>query len=240
LPKIEGLPLAVTTAMDNYDVVGATRPLMAFAKEFSTWYLRLSRERLRNNSASQSVLAYALSRYTVLMAPFAPFMAERIYQNINPGKDSVHLENWPAFNQTFLNPELETAMATVQSLVEQGHSARKAASIRLRQPLASVTIPTELSTELQLVLAEELNVKTVLVGTDFALNTTLTTELVVEGVARDLMRDIQGGRKKLGLTPTDKVVVELPTWPSEWEEEIKKKVGATELKIGTVLSVTKI
>jgi isoleucyl-tRNA synthetase len=238
--KIEGLTLAVTTVMNVYDVVSSTRLLMAFAKEFSTWYLRLSRDRLRIRAESRAVLGYVLKRYCLLMAPFAPFMAERIYQNLPGSTDSVHLELWPIFDKSAVSTKLETDMETVMRIVEKGHATRKEAGIRLRQPLASLSIPQDLSPDLQAILAEELNIKVVLVGQEFVLDTQLTPELEAEGTARDLMRDIQGARKKQGLNPSDSVAVELPDWPYSWTEEIKKKVGAVSLTKGSALTVTKI
>jgi isoleucyl-tRNA synthetase len=245
LSKIENLTKSVTASMDKYDVVTPTRTLMAFAKEFSTWYLRLSRDRLRSNEQSQMTLVYALRRYCVLMAPFAPFMAERIYQNLPGSTDSIHLELWPEANTDFINPELETSMETVMQVVEKGHAARKLAAIRLRQPLSKITIKgASLSNELQAIISEELNVKEVVVEKSetlsVELDTNLTKELEDEGTARDLMRDIQGARKKLGLSPKDLVTVELPSWPESWTEEIKQKVNATSLTVGATLAVVRV
>ncbi len=246
LSRIEGLTQTVTNSMDNYDIVGGLRPLMAFAKEFSTWYLRLSRDRLRISPESQNVLAYTLKRYCVLMAPFAPFMSERIYQNLPSALDSVHLELWPKAHVVSINTELEAHMAIVEKVVEKGHAARKEAGVRLRQPLGQLTIEIEsnLTAELQNLVEEELNVKTVeqRLGSELkvSLYTVLSPALEAEGVARDLMRDIQGARKKLGLQPKDQVTVELPDWPAAWEEEIKKKVNATVLTRGDKLIVIKV
>ncbi len=239
LSKIENLTNTTTVAMDSYDVLGATRPLMAFAKEFSTWYLRLSRDRLRASMESRRVFGFALRRYCLLMAPFTPFMAERIYQNLPDSLDSVHLELWPSPNSDYLDPSLDSSMQTVQQIVEQGHAARKAASIRLRQPLAELSTPGVISPDFQEIIKNELNVKSILTG-QFSLDTTLTPELIDEGTARDLMRDIQGERKKLGLSPSDQVTVKLPSWPKSWEGEIKTKVGATSLTVGPILKITKL
>jgi isoleucyl-tRNA synthetase len=229
--------------MDNYDLTGTLRPLMAFAKEFSTWYLRLSRERLRINKESQQVLGYALKKYTLLMAPFAPFMSERIYQNLSHDLDSIHLELWPEAKESSIDEALETQMELVQKLVEKGHAERKNAGIRLRQPLASIAVKgAALNQELADLVKAELNVKTITSekGNELVItiDTKLTPELEAEGQARDLMRDIQGARKKLGLSPKDAVKVELPSWPGAWEEEIKKKVNATKLAKGKSLNVT--
>ncbi len=239
LSKIEGLTKVVTAAMDSYDEVGATRPLMAFAKDFSTWYVRLSRERLRGDKNSQAVFAYVLSKYNLLMAPFAPFMAERIYQNMPHTKDSVHLEDWPTVEVKYQNPKLESDMTIVMDIVEAAHALRKNANLRLRQPLSRLTVNNELSDDLLKVIAEELNVKEVVVGSEFSLDINLTPELEDEGKARDLMRDIQGERKKQGLKPSDQVVVTAPSYPTSWESEIKAKVGAKSLSQGEVFSVTK-
>ena len=236
LSKIEGLTQTVTTSMDNYDVVAASRPLMAFAKEFSTWYLRLSRERLRENVQSQAVFAYALVRYSLLMAPFAPFMSERIYQNMPDHLDSIHLELWPHSNQTLFDPKLESSMQVIMQIIEKGHAGRKEANIRLRQPLPSLTTPGVISDEFKEIIKDELNVKSVLTG-EFSLDTQLTPELIDEGTTRDLMRDIQGERKRLGLSPGDVVTVTLPSWPAAWTEEIKHKVNAIFLIKGDVLIV---
>ncbi len=240
LSKIEGLVQVVTKAMDTYDVVLATRPLIAFAKEFSTWYLRLSRERLRTDPVAQAVLARALSRYTLLMAPFAPFMAERIYQSLPHALDSVHLEAWPEAALSHLDPALEKDMETVMDLVEAAHALRKNANLRLRQPLATLTLPVALSPALCEVIRAELNVKTIVLGDALLLDTTLTPELVNEGLARDLMRDIQGMRKKQGLKPTDQIKVTAPKLPDAYLDEIKTKVGAVSLSQGPTLTITKV
>lgn len=246
LSKVHNLTKLVTEFMDSYDVVSATRALMVFAKEFSTWYVRLSRDRLRSSNESQQVFASALRQYTLLMAPFAPFMSERIYQNLAGSSDSVHLELWPKTDLKLINQDLETQMDLVAKIVEKGHAARKEASVRVRQPLAKITVTCsiELSPELQQLLADELNVKSVItqIGTELnvVLDTELTPELKDEGIARDLMRDIQGARKAAGLKPSAKVVVELPEWPHSFEDEIKAKVGATELKTGATLKVSPV
>lgn len=240
LSKIEGLTQAVTASMDSYDIVGATRPLIAFAKEFSTWYVRLSRERLRTDATSRAVFFYALTRYTLLMAPYAPFMAERIYQALSPTRASVHLESWPEAELSSVDEQLEKDMITVMSLVEGAHALRKNANLRLRQPLTSLTLPVQLSSELAEVVRAELNVKEIKFGDSLQLDTALTQELIDEGLARDLMRDIQGLRKKQGLKSSDQIKVTAPKLPELYLEEIKSKVGATELILGPTLTVTKV
>lgn len=247
LARLTTVTNVVTECMDRYDTVSASRSLMSFISEFSTWYVRLSRDRLRNSDQSQAVLELVLRRLCLIMAPFTPFMAERIYQNLPHPKTSVHLEDWPIkLGEVFYDGELEIQMETIKDIVAKGHAARKVSGIRLRQPLASLTVITSevITAELLELLKDELNVKAIQVvqgaslSVEFDLH--LTPELEAEGIARDLMRDIQGARKKLGLSPDDLVSVELPSWPESWTEEIKKKVGAKELIPGPVLTVSKV
>lgn len=258
LSRLATLTNNVTSAMDRYDIPSAARHLMDFVSDLSNWYIRLSRTRLRDNSASRAVLGYTLRTYSLLMAPFAPFMAERIYQALG-GEDSVHLEAWPEHTGSTYDGDLETLMDTVQMIVEKGHAKRKALGQRLRQPLPYLIYPKEinLTPELKDLVLQELNVKELKTSKlavpvhshvarefdpsiddwDVQLGTTLTPALIAEGEARDLIRLIQGARKKLGVQPSAKVRVELPTWPKEWETEIMQKVGATKLEFGPTLQV---
>ncbi len=240
LSKLEGLSQSVTTAMDNYDVVASSRALINFAREFSTWYVRLSRTRLHTNLASQQVFATALFKYTLLMAPFAPFMAERIYQLTSPNLDSIHLEDFPLPTPTHRELALEEDMLRVMTLVERGHAERKANNIRLRQPLASYMINISLSTELVATIQDELNVKKVIVGDKISLDTTITNELKIEGQVRDLMRDIQGLRKKAGLKGSDMIDLVVPKMPDGFLDEIKAKVNAASITLGSELKISKV
>jgi len=127
-------------------------------------------------------------------------------------------------------------------VVEKAHAARKEAGIRVRQPLDALTVTgIEISDELIELVKDELNVKSVKAsnGKDLAvdLDTVLTPTLVEEGRARDLVRDIQSARKEAGLTPTQKVKVQLPDWPADFEDMIKDKTGATELVRGSELQI---
>jgi len=241
LSRLASTIINVDSALSTYDAYHAASSIETFVDDLSTWYIRRSRDRAHD---ALPTLYLVLRDLSLILSPFMPYLSDRIYTNLT-GQDSVHLGTWPTPpHQDFT---LEQDMDTVRQLVESGHAARKAAGIRLRQPLASVTISSDLSPDLQAVLAEELNVKKVLLGKEFALDTTLTPELEAEGTARDLMRDIQGARKKMGLTPADQINVELPaspaggpSWPVEWEAEIKRKVNAQSLAIGPELKITKL
>ena len=234
----------VEKSMESYDAFHATIALEEFVEDFSTWYIRRSRDRVRE---ALPTLYEVLVKLSVVLSPFMPFMTDRMYTNLT-GEESVHLASWPVTGAR--DEKLEADMQIARSIVEKGHAARKDAGIRVRQPLAKITVAgATLSDELQAIVADELNVKSVVTNSSpvadsssvvVTLDTALTPELEAEGTARDLMRDIQGARKKLGLTPADKVAVTLPSWPAGWESEIKAKVGAVSLTKGETLTVEKV
>ncbi|MFH1244564.1 MAG: class I tRNA ligase family protein, partial [bacterium] len=170
--------------LDIFDAYHAVAALELFVQELSTWYIRRSRNRV---CEAMDTLYTVLTKLSIMLSPFMPYLTDQMYTNLT-GDESVHLASWPVAGAR--DPQLEQHMRQVMQIVEAGHSARKAAGIRLRQPLSSVTIPTDLPIELHAVLAEELNVKSVLMGKEFSLDINLTPELEAEGKARDLMRDI--------------------------------------------------
>ena len=224
---------------------------MDFIGEISQWWLRLSRDRLRDSSGNQEVLQVfhaALHRLTLLFAPFAPFFSEVIYQNLlGDQKDSIHLEAWPPANLTLIDPELEHNMAEIQSIVEKAHSSRKEHQLKARQPLAQLSVISTLTKPdvafLELI-KQEVNIKKIdwrqgkelSVSLDF----TLTPSLKAEGEAREIMRQIMDVRKKQSLPVSSWIQVEIPFWPKAWESEIKHKVKAKSLQEGPALKVTSV
>lgn len=251
LSKVAGLSQTVMRAMDNYDVVTASRALMEFVNDFSTWWLRLSRDRLRDTNANAEALQVfraTLLRWSLLLAPFAPFFAELVYQSmVHEGKESIHLELLPdckSLDSELLHPELELKTIEVRKAIEKTHALRKAAGIKLRQPLAQLTISSTIVSPMQSlldVLAQEVNVKKVAWklgdSLEVELDLVVTDELEQEGKARELIRSIMDARKKAQTTHDELVVVELPDWPHQFEEEIKTKVLATKLVKGETLRI---
>lgn len=205
----------VTSAMETYDLQTATRLLENLVQEMSTWYIRRSRDRFKqpDNIAALSVLRYTLLVTAKLLAPFTPFIADKIYLDLGENLDSVHLELWPELNSQFSNEGLLTQMAEVRGLVEQILALREQAAMKVRQPLASVKVPgaEKLSPALQAVLLDEVNIKTILPGSTLQLDTVLTEELRQEGAYRELVRLINALRKKQGLTINDRMVLEYST-----------------------------
>lgn len=244
LSKMAKLTNDVTKAMDGYDVVTATRLLIEFTQEFSTWYVRLSRERLRSEEQKESaeVFVRCLVMLCKLFAPFIPFLTETIFQNITKSGVSIHLSDWPKYEDisVFVDEFLDQEMQTVQLVVEKAHAARKEAGIKVRQPLPAVHVvsPQEKPSEaLLLVLTSEINVKKVSWKKgkvlNVALDTTLTPELIAEGQMREAIRTIQDLRKKMpNLSVSDTVDVWLPQWPEHYTEEIKQKTLVRHLHTG--------
>lgn len=240
LSRLAGTIRQAELSLDGFDAYHAVAALEEFVSDLSTWYIRRSRDRVQE---ALPILYQVLVKLSLVLSPFMPYLTDRIYTNLT-GHESVHLSDWPQAGDT--DPALETAMASVRQVVERGHAARKDDGIRLRQPLASVTVssPDSLDDQFQALIADELNVKQVIFATSptisVSLDTQLTPALQEEGIARDLMRDIQSARKTAGLTPNTRVIVELPDWPQEYASEIQAKVNASELRRGPKLRVVPV
>jgi isoleucyl-tRNA synthetase len=209
----------VEKAMDAYDPPTAARRLEAFVLDLSTWYVRRSRRRFwKSESDTDKRSAYqtlyqVLVSLAQLLAPFMPFVSETIYQNLAAGKggqpESVHLSAWPVPAADWRDDELRQEMSVVRRLVATGLAARNTAGIKVRQPLLAVTIAEKrLNPELEAILLEELNIKAARYqgeGGSLALDTEISPELKLEGLARDLVRKIQELRKQSGFSVEDRI-----------------------------------
>jgi isoleucyl-tRNA synthetase len=209
----------VNKAMDAYDPPAAARRLEAFVLDLSTWYVRRSRRRFwKSESDADKRSAYqtlyqVLVSVSQLLAPFMPFVSETIYQNLAAGRlgqpESVHLSDWPVAAAEWRDEELRHQMSVVRRLVATGLAARNSAGIKVRQPLRAVTIAErQLLPELESVLLEELNIKAARYqgdGGELTLDTEISPELKLEGLARDLVRKIQELRKQSGFAVEDRI-----------------------------------
>jgi len=168
----------VTAAMENYDVLGATRPIETFVDQLSNWYLRRSRRRFWKSEsdddkhAAYATLYEALVTVSHLLAPSMPFLAEEVYQNLvrkvdSKAAESVHLADWPAWQPALVDDKLNREMLLVMKLASVGHAARNKANRKVRQPLLEVAFSVGNADEMRVIelyeeiLADELNVKRV-------------------------------------------------------------------------------
>lgn len=243
----------ITEDLERFDTVSAIAKLQKFVDEFSTWYIRRSRDRVGPTAESDTdkeafyQTAYAvLTTFSKVAAPVIPFLTEELYRNLTD-EESVHLTNWPDSDSGSISLELEQQMIQVRKVVEVAHAKRKELALKVRQPLREVSvIGTDLVADeglLQL-LRDELNVKKVVFEKGESLrvsfDTALTPELENEGKARDIVRSIQEERKKIGTDIAEKVDVVLPEWPESFENYIKTHALINTLRKGDILQVTKL
>ncbi|MDG6228552.1 MAG: isoleucine--tRNA ligase [Candidatus Thermoplasmatota archaeon] len=176
LSRFNQMVKKVRSHMEIFEIHKASRAIEQFViDDFSNWYLRRSRKRLWvEEETSDKKAAYAtiyeiFVGLTQVIAPFTPFIAEEMYQNLRTDtmQESVHLCDYPLVNDTMIDEKLERGMQRIRDLVEVGRALRSKIGIKVRYPLASATIVCEKETEASLkgligLLMEELNVKEVL------------------------------------------------------------------------------
>jgi isoleucyl-tRNA synthetase len=164
----------VTARMDEYDVYGATQKLVSFVDALSNWWVRRSRARFwKSGWGDDKRSAYAtlydgLVTMAKLTAPFTPYAAEAMYQNlvVRPGvpgaKESVHLEEWPEADLAAIDERLSRKIETVRAFVSLGLQVRTQAKLKVRQPLRAARIvtahPDVIDGSASRMLVEELNV----------------------------------------------------------------------------------
>lgn len=254
LALLDELVVEITSAMESYDTPRAVRALKVFVDDYSTWYVRRSRERVKSEwhdkqfaLATQREVLLTLAK---LIAPITPFLADAIWRGIESG-GSVHLEAWPEVRRPGFFARLfgSTAdgvlaeMKEVRTLVTKALDARDKAGIKVRQPLTKLEIgPTQLSKELRDVIRDEVNVKEVIPVPELAtgevrLDTTMTPELQREGLVREAVRGGQEQRKIYKFNPSDhlsKVVITGSVSSimavREYESDIKTALKAAEIK----------
>ena len=183
----------VTEKLDAYDVTAAGRAIGEFVDELSNWYVRRSRRRFwkgeddTDKKSAHSTLYECLVAVAKLTAPFTPFIAEALYQNLvvndykgkpqeekvldaltdeGPPEESVHLADWPEVDASLVDRDLSTRMSAARRVVALGRAARNTAAIKTRQPLREVVVVAnegdefrEGVTSLQEIILDELNVK---------------------------------------------------------------------------------
>ena len=166
----------VTNAYENYDSLGATRPIDTFVDQLSNWFLRRSRRRFwksesdGDKAAAYATLYEALVTISKLLAPAMPFIADELYQNLVRSFEpdapvSVHLADWPTYDETLIDEKLNREMTLVMKLASLALAARNKARRTVRQPLQEAAFAIgnaedqDVVTKYADLLEDELNVK---------------------------------------------------------------------------------
>lgn len=173
LSRLNTLMGHVEAYLDDLKMTEAGREMQDFMDDLSNWYVRRCRERYWGKDMTADKEAAYMTLYTVLRtmalisAPFTPFMSETMYQNMvrtvdKSAPESIHLCDWPKKDESFIDPDLEANMAAVLDIVVLGRSARNAANIKNRQPVASMYVQGKALPDMYVsIIADELNVKEV-------------------------------------------------------------------------------
>ncbi len=254
--RVHQLGQEIEKHMEEYDLSGAVKPILPFIDDASNWYVRRSRRRFwksgndsDKNDAYQT-LHYVLVYLSKIIAPFTPFLSEELYQKLTGG-ESVHLLDWPESGH--LNELLVDQMAKVREVINQGLSQRAKEGIKVRQPIASVSVAGvhEIDDDMKDIIAEELNSKTIVLisrspnvmedesfkehvdvsrGTapfsdvQVAIDTVITPELKLEGIMRELIRHIQSARKAAGFNIDDRILFTVETDSAEIEQALEEHI----------------
>jgi len=262
LAKLDELIELTIENLDNYKLLEPTRAIRDFIGDLSTWYLRRSRDRIKDDDKeAKQTLYFVLKTLAKIMAPFAPFTAEDIWLKLKNEDDeeSVHLANWPETRKGLAfagfwrkrglgKEKVVNEMQKVREIVTLGLEARQKAGIKVRQPLASLKLSAksyQLEAEYIDLIKDEINVKEIILEPrisnlepNVVLDIKITPELKEEGDYRELVRAIQDMRKKMGLTPSDLISLSVDTNDigkkliQKFEVDLLKTILASSIEFG--------
>lgn len=180
ISKLNTVVKKVDSKLEQYDITSAAILIENFTDELSNWYVRRNRERFWAQELNDEKIGAYCTLYRVLttlvkiVAPFVPFMADEIYQNLVVGLDknepeSVHLCLWPNAKENEIDLKLETEMDLAYKIVKLGRGARNIANIKNRQPLSKMLISIDTLPEYYAdIVKEELNVKEIDLGAEMS------------------------------------------------------------------------
>jgi isoleucyl-tRNA synthetase len=257
--ELNRLVSEVSKLMDGYNLTSATRRIERFMDNLSNWYVRRNRRRFwkgendADKLAAYTTLYQCLVTLAQLLAPFVPFVAEELYQNlcrsVNPqARESVHLTDFPVADEAKIDEKLDADVELAMKVSSLGRAARAKAGIKVRQPVAKAMVKVETEEEKEALerlateVMEEINVKKLIVlseategerfssdmpgyavaGEDrhrVAIYTELSSELIAEGMSRELVRYLQNMRRNAKLNIMDHI-----TTYYETEEPLIKQV----------------
>ncbi|MFH1412531.1 MAG: isoleucine--tRNA ligase [bacterium] len=219
ISKLNQLITEVSKQMNAYNLPKASRPITEFINDFSTWYLRRSRDRFKGDDkkSALAVTKYVFVELSKVLAPFMPFVAESLWQKASgnnfSNSKSVHLEIWPKAGK--IDNDVIKNMELTRKIVEQALAKRDEAKIKIRQPLSKLNAKgkeiDKLADEFKELIADEVNIKQIELssGDDLIieLDVNITPELELEGIKREIVRFVNMIRKEAGLTIKDMISV---------------------------------
>lgn len=243
LSRMSGSIQSITSSIEKYDAMNAMGNIEAFIDDLSNWYVRRSRDRVKENDEDAknalNTLWIALTTYSKVLAPFTPFIADEIFTNLTD-EESVHLSEWPKFKKEWIDNDIDEEMLdAIKGIVSLILSSRKNAGIAVKIPIRKLQYkgPKEFRKEILKLIKDETNTYEIIYEGKmdiFSIGGSMGTENqdIVAGEARDIIRKIQAERKVLGTALDEKVNVQIEDWPKEFEEEIKRKALVNSLSKG--------
>jgi isoleucyl-tRNA synthetase len=246
ISRLNSLIKKVTERLEDYDPTPTIGEIELFIDDLSLWYVRRNRRRFwKSEDDMDKLVGYqtlyeCLVKLVKLIAPFMPFFAEEIYQNLVPDclkqcrdvpqapSGSVHLGDYPKFESNQIDEKLEAEIALVREIVSLGHAAREKVKIKVRQPLSKAIVFSPNDGDSKLLephlttIKDELNVKELEIrgqnkeqGAEYTveLDTHLTPELENEGIGREIVHKVQNLRKEAGFEVTDRIKLFYKTSP---------------------------
>ena len=238
--RIYELRNEIVAGMEEYNLPKALSSVLPFIDDLSNWFVRRSRRRFwkseddADKAEAYNTLYFCLTYFAEIIAPFTPFLAEELYQNMTGAGSSVHLLDYPKagkIDQAVLDLMSRTREIINEGLMLRMRKSDDEAQIKIRQPLASFTYAGDQLPEFyEQIIKDELNVKSVKHGKETKLDKTLTQELKDEGFARELIRLVQSARKKAGLQVDDRIKLSISDidLPEKYIDLIKEETLATE------------
>ncbi|MFC1937807.1 isoleucine--tRNA ligase [Chloroflexota bacterium] len=241
LSELNQLIIDVDAMLGSYNPTDAGRKIEGFVDNLSSWYVRRSRRRFwKSENDADKLSAYTtlyecLVMLAKLLAPFTPFLAEEMYQNLvrsvyPEAPDSVHLADFPTADDSKIDEHLVADTRLVMKISSLGRAARSQAGIKVRQPLARLLVKVRSGrekgnlTELASQILEEVNVKHLAIVNEFPsdkltewpmvtegelgvmLDTDISSELETEGIARELVHRLQMTRRSAGFDIVDHII----------------------------------
>ncbi|PRZ31675.1 isoleucyl-tRNA synthetase [Antricoccus suffuscus] len=208
LSELHSTIVEVQESLEVFDSPRAGRRITTFIDDLSNWYVRRSRRRFWvGDPAALATLTEAITSLTLVMAPFVPFITDKVWHTIvksaDPkAADSVHLADWPVADESLIDPQLSADVAQVRRLVDLGRSARTASKVRTRQPLARALVGASgfarLGEELRSEVADELNVLSLesLTASEGEL-VTVTAKANFRSLGKKLGKQVQDAAKQI-------------------------------------------